>query len=217
MTAVFRQPAIAAALARLFPPDVAVAVVAIGAEPWPLMPEEGAAVAGAVSARVAEFAAGRMAARRAMAALGLPMVPIPAGLDRAPVWPEGLAGSIAHAGGVAVAAVRPGLPIGLDLEEDVALEPDLWQLICDAGELAALPAASRGHAVRLVFSAKEAIYKAQYPLTGQLIGFEAVSITLQDGGFLARFRREVGPLPHDYEMRGRMMRAGGLILTGVAI
>jgi 4'-phosphopantetheinyl transferase EntD len=216
MTALFRHSAIEAALAQLFPPGVAVAAVVIAADSPPLMPAEAVAVAKAVPARVAEFAAGRLAARRAMAGLGHPAVPIPAGLDRAPVWPKGLAGSISHAGGLAVAAVRRGLPLGLDLEADAALEPDLWPLVCDAVELAALPVAEPGHAARTIFSAKEAVYKAQYPLTGRLVGFDAVMITLHDSHFLARFRRDVGPLPRGHEMTGRVVRAGGFILTGVA-
>ena len=214
MTAVFRQAATEAALAQLFPPGVAVAVVGIGA--GALLPGEAAAVAGAVPARIAEFAAGRLAARRALAALGHPAVAIPAGPDRAPCWPAGLAGSIAHAEGVAVAAVRRGASLGLDVEADAALEPDLWSLICDPVELAALPEGDRGRAVRLVFSAKEAVYKAQYPLTGQLIGFDAVRVTLEEGGFFAVLRQEVGPLPQGHRMRGRIVRVGRLVLTGVA-
>lgn len=214
MTAVLRQAAAEAALARLFPPGVAVALVGIGA--GELLPGEAAAVAGAVPARVAEFAAGRLAARRALAALGHPAVAIPAGPDRAPCWPEGLAGSIAHAQGVAVAAVRRGAPLGLDVEADAGLEPDLWPLICDPAELAALPAGDRGRAVRLVFAAKEAVYKAQYPLTGRLIGFDAVRVTLEEDGFVARLRQGVGPLPEGHRLRGRILRAGGLVLAGVA-
>ena len=214
MTAVLRQAAAEAALARLFPPGVAVALVGIGA--GELLPGEAAAVAGAVPARVAEFAAGRLAARRALAALGHPAVAIPAGPDRAPCWPEGLAGSIAHAQGVAVAAVRRGASLGLDVEADAALEPELWPLICDPVELAALPAGDRGRAVRLVFAAKEAVYKAQYPLTGRLIGFDAVRVTLEEDGFVARLRQKVGPLPDGHRLRGRILRAGGLVLAGVA-
>lgn len=214
MTAVLRQAAAEAALARLFPPGVAVALVGIGA--GELLPGEAAAVAGAVPARVAEFTAGRLAARRALAALGHPAAAIPAGPDRAPCWPEGLAGSIAHAQGVAVAAVRRGAPLGLDVEADAGLEPDLWPLICDPAELAALPAGDRGRAVRLVFAAKEAVYKAQYPLTGRLIGFDAVRVTLEEDGFVARLRQGVGPLPEGYRLRGRILRAGGLVLAGVA-
>ncbi|MFC3085549.1 4'-phosphopantetheinyl transferase family protein [Tabrizicola soli] len=214
MTAVLRQAAAEAALARLFPPGVAVALVGIGA--GELLPGEAAAVAGAVPARVAEFTAGRLAARRALAALGHPAAAIPAGPDRAPCWPEGMAGSIAHAAGVAVAAVRRGASLGLDVEADAGLEPDLWPLICDPQELAALPQGDRGRAVRLVFAAKEAVYKAQYPLTGRLIGFDAVRVTLEEDGFVARLRQGVGPLPEGHRLRGRILRAGGLVLAGVA-
>jgi 4'-phosphopantetheinyl transferase EntD len=213
---VFRQAAIEAALAGLFPSGVAVAAVSVATALPALLPEEAPAVAGAVTGRVAEFAAGRAAARRALAALGHPPVAIPAGPGRAPVWPAGLAGSIAHVGGVAVAAVREGRPLGLDLEEDADLEPALWPLICCAGDLAALPEADRGRAVRQVFAAKEAVYKAQYPLTGRLIGFEAVAVRLEGPGFVGLFRQQVGGLPRGHEMRGRIARVHGLILAGVA-
>lgn len=205
-----------AALAQLFPPGVAVSVVAIGAEGPPLFPEEAEAVSGAVPSRIAEFVAGRQAARRAMAALGYASAPISAGRDRAPVWPEGLSGSISHAEGIAAAAVRAGAPLGLDLEADAELEVDLWPLICNPAELEALPIAYRGLAVRQAFAAKEAVYKAQYPLTGQLIGFDAVSITFRGADFIAGFLQDVGPLPRGHEMHGRMTRTGGLILAGVA-
>lgn len=216
MTAVFRQMVLEAALVQIFPPGVAVAAVAVGSDHPALLPTEMPAVVGAVDARVAEFAAGRWAARRAMLALGHAATAVPAGTDRAPVWPAGLAGSISHAGGVAAAALRAGGPLGLDLEEDAALEPDLWPLICGADELAALPETDRGRAVRQVFSAKEAVYKAQYPLTGCVIDFAAVSIALDPGGFVATFRQPVGPLTAGHSMRGRIARTDGLILTAVA-
>jgi 4'-phosphopantetheinyl transferase EntD len=217
MTAPFRLPAVEAALAALFPAGTAVAAAPVMAGTRPDWPEEAAAVAGAVPRRVAEFAAGRAAARRAMAALGLAPVPIPMGADRAPVWPEGLAGSISHAAGVAVAALRRGGAIGLDVEEDAALEPGLWRLICMPAELEAAPAAERGRHVRRVFAAKEAVYKAQYPLSGRLIGFDAVEVRFDATGFTARFTRVEGPFAAGHELRGRLVCAEGLILAGVAV
>jgi len=217
MTAVFQQAAIEAALAGLFPPGVAVAAVPVTADHSPPDPAEAPAVAAAVPARRAEFAAGRAAARRAMAALGHPPAAIPMGLDREPLWPAGLEGSIAHAAGVAVAAVRVGRPIGLDVEEDAPLEPDLWPVICDPDELARLPGEDRGRLVRQVFSAKEAAYKAQFPLTRSLFGFDMLVLRLEGGGFTARFRQDVGPLVAGHQMCGRIAWVQGLILTGVAV
>ncbi len=216
MTTVFRQAAIETALAGLFPPSVAVAAVPITAGDHPLDPTEARAMFGAVPSRRAEFAAGRMAARRAMAALGLPPASIPMGLDREPVWPAGLEGSIAHAAGVAVAAVRVGRPLGIDIEEDGLIEPDLWPVICHPDELVDLPHEDRGRLVRQIFSAKEAAYKAQFPLTRSLIGFDMLILRLEGGGFTARFRHAVGGIAAGHELRGRRMLAEGLILSGVA-
>jgi 4'-phosphopantetheinyl transferase EntD len=217
MTVTFRLAALETALAGLFPAGTAVAVVPVRDGVGPEFPAEAAAVAGSVPRRVAEFAAGRAAARRAMAALGLAPAPIPMGADRAPVWPEGLAGSISHAAGVAVAALRRGGGLGLDVEEDAALEPALWPLICTPAELAAAPMADRGRHVRRVFAAKEAVYKAQYAVSRRLIGFDAVEVRFDATGFRARFTRHEAPFAAGDELCGRLVCAEGLILAGVAV
>lgn len=205
-----------AALASLFPPGTSVASERVGQPVLPLLPGEEGAVAGAVPARRAEFAAGRAAARRALAGLGMRPVALPAGPDRAPRWPEGVGGSIAHAAGVAVAAVRLGPPLGLDIEENAPLGPDLWPEICTSGELAALAGEGAGVAVRHVFAAKEAVYKAQYPLTGRIFGFHLLEVELAPGGFRARLREGVGPFPAGQVFAGRLAVAGGFVLAGVA-
>lgn len=207
---------IEAGLAGLFPVGVAVAALHVDAPHPPLFPEEAASVTGAVPARRAEFAAGRAAARLALSRLGLPPIAIPAGESRAPVWPDGVSGSISHTAGYALAAVRLGGPLGLDVESDAELEADLWALICEPGELTALPVAGRGRAVRHVFSAKEAIFKAQFPLTGLLIGFDAVTLRLGAGGFVARFTQAVGSFAPGTELTGRIVQTEGLVLAGVA-
>lgn len=209
--------AVETALAGLFPTQVAVAAIVIAANRETAHPEEFKAVAHAIPARQAEFAAGRAAARQALCALGLPPAAIPGAANRAPCWPTGLSGSIAHAAGLAIAALRRGAPLGIDIEPDAPLAPDLWPLICQPDELAALPFPDRGHYVRLIFSAKEAVYKAQFPLTGTVIGFDALSVRLTDTGFSARFCRPVGGFTTGQGIPGRIARANGVILTGVAL
>lgn len=206
-----------AALAGLFPPGVAVAAVVIADNNEPAHADEQSAVARAVPSRQAEFAAGRAAARKAMRALGLPSMAIPAGPNRLPLWPTGISGSISHSAGLALAALRLGLPLGIDIEPDQGLEPDLWPIICTPDELATLPIEHRGHYVRQVFSAKEAAYKAQFPLTGALIGFDAMTVRLSGIGFVARFCRPVGGFAAGHEMHGHLLRLNGLIFTGVAL
>lgn len=209
--------ALETALTGLFPPGVVVASVVISENRDPAHADEAAFVARAVPSRQAEFAAGRAAARHCLRALNQPATPIPAGPNRQPIWPAGFSGSIAHSAGIAVAAMRRGLPLGLDIEPDEPIEPELWPLICTEDELAALPIADRGAYVRHMFCAKEAAYKAQFPLTGALLDFGALSVRLCETEFVARFCRPVGGFAQGHEIRGRLQRSQGLIVTGVAL
>lgn len=91
-------------IARLFPAGVVVCVAEPAMYRAELFPEEAVAVASAVTKRREEFAAGRAAARRALAALGVPAAPLPRGERRAAVWPKGFVGSITHCAGFCAAA-----------------------------------------------------------------------------------------------------------------
>ncbi|MBN8292231.1 4'-phosphopantetheinyl transferase superfamily protein [Rhodobacter sp. NTK016B] len=187
---------------RVFPAPMRVAVVPIG--DVSLKPEEERAVERAIDRRRAEFSAGRQAARQAIGR----DVAIPMAIDRSPVWPDGVTGSISHAGGWAVAAVGEGL-IGLDLELDAELPEEIWDTVLLPQERGLTP-----HQARLIFSAKEAVYKAQYPQTGALFGFETLAITLGDDTFRAEFQRDVGPFRAGHGIDGRFAIGGGFILTG---
>jgi 4'-phosphopantetheinyl transferase EntD len=212
-----REEALETALATLFPPGTGIAACAIDAPQPDLFPEERPAVATAVPSRRAEFAAGRAAARLALAAIGQPATALPSGPQRQPLWPAGIAGSIAHAAGFAIAVARRGAPLGVDIEEDAPISPDLWPLICQPDELAALPLGDRGTYVRHVFSAKEAIYKAQFPMTGAVIGFDAVELRLTPGGFTAHIRQTLSVFRAGHRIEGRRIATAGLILTGVSL
>jgi 4'-phosphopantetheinyl transferase EntD len=217
MTTVFRLGAVEAALLTLFPAGVAVAAERLGkGREGDLWPEERAMIAGAVPARRHEFAAGRIAARRVLGALGQESVGLAADADRAAVWPAGISGSIAHAGGVAVAVGRSGAALGVDVEPDMGLEADLWPVICAPDELDALPEVGRARLVRHIFCAKEAVFKAQDPARRVLFGFDAVAVTLTDGGFVVRFREAVGAFTAGQIVQGRLAVVQGLVLTGVA-
>ncbi len=166
-----------------------------------LTPEEYVAVSGAIAKRQNEFAAGRMAARRAMHRIGFPSTPLLANPDRSPRWPQHLVGSISHSqtSCVAIVARREHLrSIGVDVEPDRELPPELWDLICHPEELqraAELPQAVRARWVTRVFCAKEAYYKWVYPQIRCLMAFHDVTIelnpTLDNTIFIARpLRRE---------------------------
>ena len=204
----------AATLARLCGGAVATAMAEAktALPPWP---EEADAVIRAVPARRAEFAGGRAAARAAIASLGLDPVPIPMGPDRAPRWPVGLVGSIAHDRGLCLAAVgrrSEVAALGIDLEPAAPLDPALADEIASTAEQDA--AGDAGPlALRRIFSAKEAVYKAQYPLSGLVLEFADLSVTLAPGGFDARFLRRAGPIPEGAVWAGRQALGADRIVT----
>ncbi len=178
----------------------------------------GEALPNAVPARLREYSAGRHAARAAMADLGAPPTPLPMGEDRAPLWPAGVTGSITHCRTACLAAVRRGPGgIGLDLEEATPLPPDLWDTVLlppEADWARAQP--DPGLAAKLVFSAKEAAYKAQYAESRALFGFDRLALTVTDTAFTARFTAATPPFAEGHILAGRWALAEGLILTAVA-
>ncbi len=147
-----------------------------------LLPAEAACLGAAVPQRAAEFAAGRLCARRALAELGIADFALIAAPDRRPLWPDSIVGSITHTEGFCAAVVgrkRDFIGLGLDTEIIGRVGAHLWPRICTAEELAwitALPVPRRSPAAALVFAAKEAFYKCQYPLTAEWLGFQDLRI-----------------------------------------
>jgi 4'-phosphopantetheinyl transferase EntD len=169
-------------LGTLFPQTVAIRDRRIPGDPAELHPAEAQCVARAVPKRVAEFAAGRACARAALAEFGVREFALRAGPDRQPLWPEGFIGSITHTAGYCAAAVASRarmLALGLDTETVGAPTQDIWPTISRGEELAwvqSLPAGERPAAVTLLFAAKEALYKCQYPLVGEWLDFHDVRV-----------------------------------------
>lgn len=132
-----------------------------------------------------DFDRGRLAAKHALAELGARVEEVPAGEDRAPVWPPGIVGAIAHTGGVAVAIVAAAAGfrgLGVDVEAaDRAVEDRTSERIGTPQELAALP----HPAALILFCAKEATYKALAPLGAPRLGFKDVVYTPAAPGVLS--------------------------------
>lgn len=205
--------ALAAAARSLLPPGVAVAATDPTAAAPPLLPGEAIA---AIPARLAEYAAGRHAARQAMAELGLHAPPIPMAQDRSPQWPPGLSGSITHSATLCLAAVTrlPRL-IGLDLEPMIPLDADLWETILTPAErnrLSATPLMAKLH-----FCAKEAAYKAQYPRSQTLFDFQTLEITLGPGSFTAMFLHPVPGFATGSTLHGQYTETEGHFLAALTL
>ncbi|MEM6305526.1 MAG: 4'-phosphopantetheinyl transferase superfamily protein [Pseudomonadota bacterium] len=202
--------------------DCPVSVVALDPRiPVPeLMEGEAAAVADAVESRQQEFAVGRAAARKAMCRLGGEPLPIPSGEDRAPIWPDGWRGSIAHTRNICIAVVtRAPIFLGLDAEKAMGMEEDMIGTVCREAEIGMVTGRERRRRATLIFAAKEALFKAQFPITGELIGFDHVEIDLPTGGarFKARFRKETGPYPAGHKVEGRYQHIGDHVFAGIGL
>ena len=174
-------------MAELLPESV-VTVEAFG-DTWPegatLYPEEEALVARAVEKRRREFTTVRVCARAAMEKLGVAPEPILRGAFGAPRWPAGLIGSMTHCQGYGAAALaRAGdlASIGIDAEQHERLPEEGLAAVVLATEverLAGLAAAHPSvHWERVLFSAKESVYKAWFPLTGQWLDFSEADIEI---------------------------------------
>jgi len=167
-----------------------------------LFAEESSAISTAVPRRQAEFAAGRMAARTALAKLDQAPVALPMRSDRTPVWPGGYRGSISHCRtAVVAAAVRskaaPG-QIGIDIEEAAPLERELWDEICTPSEVKWLKVQGTPALwAKIMFSIKEAVYKAQYLVTGRMLEFPEVELTFGEAQrFSARLLLDMAVAVH---------------------
>ncbi|MFI6370462.1 4'-phosphopantetheinyl transferase [Streptomyces sp. NPDC050546] len=193
----------------------------------PLYPEEAALMTRAVAKRRREFAVVRSCARRAMEKLGVPPQPILPGERGAPGWPAGLAGSMTHCDGYCAAAlVRAAdlASLGIDAEVHGPLPEGVLpsvSLPSEAEHLRRLAAQRPDiHWDRLLFSAKESVYKAWFPLTGKWLDFMEADIELSvDGGFSAALLVP-GPLVGDRRLdrfEGRWTTSRGLVATAVAV
>ena len=144
-------------------------------------------LAGMAQSRQESFSTGRRCARHALDALGVPHTGV-ARDGRVPRWPAGVAGSITHSQSLAAAvATREYDGIGIDLEQAGRVGETLYDRLFVPDERTRLT----GDDATLLFSAKEAAYKAIYPLAGAYIGFMEARIELDtDGGFRAQYLGE---------------------------
>ncbi|MFK0167005.1 4'-phosphopantetheinyl transferase [Rhizobium sp. NPDC090279] len=136
----------------------------------------------AVEKRRIEYAAGRHFARIALRAIGYPAYPIMTGKFRQPLWPEGIVGSITHSQTLAMSVVarynEPFRSIGIDAEVEDSVSSDLVDILLTERELAELPRGRTCSArdLTLIFSAKEAVFKAVNPITNLMIDFSEIEI-----------------------------------------
>ncbi|GAA2978053.1 4'-phosphopantetheinyl transferase family protein [Streptomyces fulvorobeus] len=191
-----------------------------------LFPQETALIAHAVPKRQQEFTTVRFLARRALRTLGQEPAPLLPNRRGAPQWPQGIVGSMTHCDGYRAAVVARSdttAALGIDAEPDAPLPDGVLDAIALPHEIAligSLTARRPGISWdRLVFSAKESVFKVWYPLTGRELDFPEAEIDISEAERTFRARLFVpGPLVAGRrigEFHGRWTAERGLLATAI--
>ncbi|CAA0130391.1 4'-phosphopantetheinyl transferase Npt [Mycolicibacterium vanbaalenii] len=193
------------------------------------LPEEEPLIARSVAKRRNEFITVRYCARQALVDLGVEPVPILKGDKGEPRWPDGIVGSLTHCEGFRGAAVgrrEVVRSVGIDAEPHDVLPHgvlDAISLPVERRELQDMPTGV--HWDRVLFCAKEATYKAWFPLTHRWLGFEDAHIAFdvdgsgQAGTFTSQIlidpAAESGPPLTS--LAGRWSVRNGIALTAIVL
>jgi 4'-phosphopantetheinyl transferase EntD len=213
-------------LSRLFPSEVRVVEASGALCDAPLLPAEEDCVRDAVAKRRREFAMGRACARVALADFGIEGFPLLSGPNRAPIWPDGIIGSITHCDGLTAAAVaRRGtlMGIGIDAEPAAPLDRDLAHLVCTEDErkwMETVRPPPNSDWGKVLFSAKEAVHKCTNPLNGVMLDFLQLSIEIvpELNSFCAHLQTDSHRgLIGFRRLQGRFMTSPSHVSTGAVV
>ena len=193
-----------------------------------LFPEEEKIIRVAVDKRRLEFTTARWCARQAMTRLGRPPAPVLPGPRGEPLWPAGLVGSITHCDGYRAAVLAESsviTTVGIDAEPNEPLVKGVLSVVSLPAERVRIATLLREHPDvhwdRLLFSAKESVYKAWFPLAERWLDFEDADITFDPlaGTFEAQLLVD-GPRVHGRSLTGfsgRWLAENGLVVTAIAV
>jgi 4'-phosphopantetheinyl transferase EntD len=221
--------AVATLLAGVLPDTVAAAEMYVDPPDLVPLPEEEPLIARSVAKRRKEFITVRYCARLALEQLGLPPVPILKGEKGEPCWPDGVVGSLTHCQGfrgAVVARADQTRSVGIDAEPHDVLPDGVLGAISLPAERREMSAFTSGlHWDRILFCAKEATYKAWYPLTKRWLGFEDAHIVFDvdaagsAGEFVSQILIDPAAIhgPPLASLRGRWSARDGLVLTAIVL
>ncbi|PPK68866.1 4'-phosphopantetheinyl transferase superfamily protein [Actinokineospora auranticolor] len=207
------------------------AVVAVEAYDDPpeavLLPDEEPVIARAVDKRRREFTTVRYCARQALAKLGRPPAAIIPGERGAPQWPDGVVGSMTHCAGYRAAVLAEATEIttvGIDAEPHVELPDGVLDAVSLPDErvhLAELAAAHpEVHWDKLLFAAKESVYKSWFPLARKWLGFSDARLRLAPDHTFTAELLVPGPTVNGVELTGftgRWTTDNGLVVAAIAL
>lgn len=145
--------------------------------------------------------------------------------SRAPIWPSDLIGSISHSDSliIAVACKKDAyLSVGIDIEKKGRTRPEVGRFILTDLDIKSVDGISESDLLTLIFSAKESLYKALYPLVNKYFGFKAAALTkIMDNNFfeiqLIEDLDEHFCLGNRYKFTGKFLLDENNILTFIKI
>lgn len=190
-----------------------------------LWPEERTQIADAVPARQLEYSSVRWCARQALQQLGNPPVALVNGPQGDPGWPQGIVGSLTHCTGCyAAAAVRQSdcWAIGIDAELHHPLPHETLSIIASPAEKQMLQELAECypaiHWDTLLFSIKESIFKAWFPLTRRWLDFHQATIRLEHNSTTFSVKLAAGyDWPPGSKLQGNWYKENGLLLSTLVI
>lgn len=214
-----------AVLSKLFPAYVRLACMRVQDAPPDVLEAERSLIKKAVEKRRREFSAGRYCARQALRTLGFEDTPIMHDQNGAPLWPQGIVGSITHSTTHAAATIAQDSRLrglGIDMETVSRVSPAIANKILTESELTTLQChpdpAEQQRQLALLFSAKESIYKCLHPLLQCRIGFEDARIKYEPDQRSIKILMDTriqSALPGVEHLRGRYCYFDDTVCTAV--
>jgi 4'-phosphopantetheinyl transferase EntD len=216
---------LAEALRAILPAEgAAFAILAVpDAKPADLHPQEAALISpSAVATKRTSFTLGRNAAAQALRAIGIdPAPPVLQGKGKDPVWPEHVVGSITHCEPWTICVAAKGSVVkalGVDLEDVRRVQsPDIGEVICTRSEMEWIAGTEdQLGSLIMVFSAKEAMYKAYYPFCRRYFDFTDAELAWDStiGGFRGHLLTDLDKdHPRGHPFRVSCQRLGSLVLS----
>jgi 4'-phosphopantetheinyl transferase EntD len=211
-------------IASLFGPEAVVLEATPALVDGQLLPDEWAFIRSAGPKRRAEFGTARILARGALSRMGFPPIPLVPASDRSPTWPAGVVGSITHTRGHCLVVLErspPAMSVGIDIERLSNLDEGMLAHFLTPTERTWIEmhtSQARNDLAILLFSAKEAYYKCQYPVSSRLLDFLDVEIVVDLGERRFRAQALAPELPPQVSsLDGRFCFRSGTVVCGIEL
>lgn len=165
--------------------------------------------------RINEYSTGRVLMRTLLAKFGVTGLSILPGRNGAPLFPEGIAGSVSHSDEYCFVTVTncAAVSVGIDVQRIVPVTVDFSEMILTDSERIAVgdeDYMERNVRTNMVFSAKESVFKSLSPKMQAITDFRDVEISFRDRHFVSRIPR------YGLSLNGVCILRDGYIFSGIS-